>query len=551
MFTDSSWIDAELYARAQPYLNLGFGYHVIFAQRAQIPICVFSVRCHLSYWGGMNLLERFALRAAATFQPTVEQYAQITGLDPSMVASICNRLRRQELLEGESPDTLVASEKGRGVFRRLTEEAEIEREVVGVKSFLGGDVRLLLKEPAFEPFHKDFAGFLTAEAKQSLEVEHLIDVRRLQQVFQGLSADDPYYGYRLLSAECEKARVEISGEPVGLFLIRDVETGRVSVRVFDFSSGLFAPELEAYFDPEQIIVWTGLLVDDAEAVESEAESDKFFREYYEQFLVRVNQVRARHDKEAALPPWELLRDGQIKPRFLEIIEKSQSEILLLSPWVRRFAMEFLLEPLRRAAQRGVRIIVAWGFDEKFTPEIREENRSWARRFRDAKQPGGLPAISFVWTGNHHCKEIIADATLFTIGSFNWLSYAGVAIKDGRIRGESVLVVADRTLAASARDYFVQQVTPALKRDWRYYLKNPEAQLERNICLAVWLQLGMLDDLFSALDKLATGKDARPQLALESLDLVEKTLLNGSTQFDGQRRGKLLEEVRMRKELLLA
>lgn len=52
---------------------------------------------------------------------------------------------------------------------------------------------------------------------------------------------DPYFGYKVMSAEIKESTEEV-GIPIGLLLIYDLVTGSLSVKVFDLlREGLIRP----------------------------------------------------------------------------------------------------------------------------------------------------------------------------------------------------------------------------------------------------------------------------------------------------------------------
>ena len=526
MFTGSSWIDEDLHKKALPKLNLGVGYHVIFAQPAQIPVKLTHFECTLTYSGGLNLLEQFMLKAAVSFQPDPNIFHKVTGIDLDLIQPLYCSLKNRGLLEenGGIAAPITATCKGRKVHKRLSQETEVEKNLVVCGDILTNQLQLFGPNHPFKQYNLEYNELLVGEVEGALGAALDPKVGDLNQGLRDMNPGDPFYGYRLIEAVEIPKKSGIFGRDVGLFLIHDVVHQDVAVRVFDLASELFHPELEPYFNPEEILLTTGLLIQDPKLEDDSEQDDDYTRPHYEEFVQKVTDLRLSPPAGSeAAPSWEFLVDFQIKPRFLEIIKEAKSELLLVAPWVRDYAMGFLIEPFMEAARKGTKIIIVWGIDRELTEEIREENRDWVRRFSSVRQPGGLPSVSFIWAGNHHRKEIIADGRIFVIGSFNWLSYAGCKTRDGRIRGESILVSSEKSLASEARENFIQLVEPALKRDWRYYQRNPAAQMERNVSLAAWLQLGMYDEILAGIESLQQQGHLKP--ALHAISMVEEVLEN--------------------------
>lgn len=526
MFIDSSWIDQELYAKVSPYLNLGSGYSVVFAQRTAIPVMSFTMHSTLQYGGGLNIIEQFVLKLAATLHPTIPQFAQITTLDEDIAKSVVDKMVVRNVVQLDEEQTMVLTDDGREIYHRLQTEQSVSQQIAGYRDVLTNDIALVSSA--------DTLGSLVSGSSGNYLIEGIADqkkhsefpsVEKLQEVFQKLTPADPYYGYRLLTTEFVGNSLVRRERPLGLLLIYDIVTKRLSVKVFDILKNHFNPALEQYYDPDHVAQKAGLVIEEEQTSRKPDADEVKVSEYIQDYIEALEKTRksSKTDEETA-SPFELLVDFQIKPRFLELVQTAKQEIFLLSPWVNNFAMEPLIEPFTEAVKRGVRVIIAWGIDSAITHEIREENRKWVNRFKHAKLPNGLPGISFVWAGNHHRKEIIVDREQYTIGSFNWLSYRGEETKNMKLRGESVLLIHDSQIANEARNYFVKLISPALKRDWKYYLANLDAQQERNICISVWTYLELYNEALKAIKMLAGDSGKRHvEIAKDSLLLMNKVM----------------------------
>lgn len=149
MFTTSSWIDEELFAQAYPYLNLGAGYNVVLAKRTAIPVKAFAAQCTLAYSGGLNLLESFVIRAAATFSPTIEEFVDLTAVDLDIAEYLIESLIRVELICQNEDGALLLTDKGKEFYQRLLREDNIDKGIVGYQEFFTGQLQLLASENDF------------------------------------------------------------------------------------------------------------------------------------------------------------------------------------------------------------------------------------------------------------------------------------------------------------------------------------------------------------------------------------------------------------------
>lgn len=524
MFTVSSWIDEELIAQVYPYINLGIGYKVVFAKRAAVPVRSFSAQCTLTYSGGLNIIENFIIRAAA-FSFTVEEFIEFTSVDLDIAEYLIQRLTKVDLIYQNEDGALLLTDKGKDLYERLQKEEKSDKEVVGYQDYITGQIQLLPSADGFVPISEQDSQLLTMTT-DALRSQEAISQEKLQETFLNMTDADPYFGYKVMSAEIKESTEEV-GIPIGLLLIYDLATGSLSVKVFDLLRGRIDPSLEEYFDSNHVAQVTELAIPEDRVAPEDLypEVTELAAEQFRNYLAKVEQAQLDDsDDELKDFPLELVVDHLIKPRFLELIEEAKQEILILSPWIKDFAMEALIDPLTNAAKRGVRVIIAWGIDTKITAQVREENRRWMERFKSAKLPCGLPGIFFVWTGNHHRKELIVDQEHYVIGSFNWLSYRGEEVGGLKIRGESALFIHLPHVAKEGKEYFKKLIDPALKRDWKYYLNNLDAQLERNTCISAWVHLGMYDRALRSLKTLRGPSGQEHQvLADQAWQLMEKTL----------------------------
>lgn len=110
------------------------------------------------------------------------------------------------------------------------------------------------------------------------------------------------------------------------------------------------------------------------------------------------------------------------PKLLErALERSQERLVIVSPWIRRKAVNGkFLALLEDRLKGGVDVFIGWGMadDTRSTdadPEPLEALEKLARRYAN---------FSFVWFGDTHAKILISDRRFAVAGSFNWLSFKG-------------------------------------------------------------------------------------------------------------------------------
>ena len=122
----------------------------------------------------------------------------------------------------------------------------------------------------------------------------------------------------------------------------------------------------------------------------------------------------------------LIRTEEHHDLLLQAIEKSSSELTLVSAWIDPYAFDDeVCQVLAAAIGRGTRVRIAWGFRRHGPEAVRNRTKGNnallpLRRMIPGDLKGNL-VINFTET---HEKFIICDEIFCAFGSFNWLSYRG-------------------------------------------------------------------------------------------------------------------------------
>lgn len=93
--------------------------------------------------------------------------------------------------------------------------------------------------------------------------------------------------------------------------------------------------------------------------------------------------------------------------------------------------------IESALQKDIKIHIKYGLKPRnrfekapIDPESKELFTKWSKDY-----PNFIAT-----TDNNHSKILICDDSFMIIGSFNWLSFGGLADKDGDTRGETSSVI---------------------------------------------------------------------------------------------------------------
>lgn len=119
---------------------------------------------------------------------------------------------------------------------------------------------------------------------------------------------------------------------------------------------------------------------------------------------------------------------------------AHQEVMIISPWMNERAFDdALMELVAQAVNRGVRVIVGYGFKSD-RPDDAERHRTNIRTVTQklrkiTRDHSGLELRD---VGSTHQKILICDRQFGITGSFNWLSYRGQV--DGGYRLETSVVL---------------------------------------------------------------------------------------------------------------
>ena len=109
-----------------------------------------------------------------------------------------------------------------------------------------------------------------------------------------------------------------------------------------------------------------------------------------------------------------------RPLLIKALKKAINTIIIVSPWIKKSGVnKEILQYIKKALNRGVRIIIGYGISEKEDSDkhiITELNR-----ISNIKAKGSLKLINLK---NTHEKVLIMDNTFLVVTSFNWLSFRG-------------------------------------------------------------------------------------------------------------------------------
>lgn len=131
---------------------------------------------------------------------------------------------------------------------------------------------------------------------------------------------------------------------------------------------------------------------------------------------------------------------QHKEYLLYALKKAKQAVYIHSPWVRHNVVKEYEKHIESALQKGIKVSIKYGLKprnrfEKDPIDTKSKMLfdKWSKEYQNFQAN----------TDNNHSKILICDDEFMIIGSFNWLSFGGLADKDGDIRGETSSVVKNK------------------------------------------------------------------------------------------------------------
>ena len=169
-----------------------------------------------------------------------------------------------------------------------------------------------------------------------------------------------------------------------------------------------------------------------EELQDESEKEELARRLKQLEIDKVEQALRLAEAERMLSEQtggatRLIKTEEHRPLLLEAIDKSQSELTLVSAWIGPDAFDReLCRKLRQAMARGVRVRIAWGLGTRRGPESDRNLAKGNTALNELKRDVSNELLSnlTVKRTETHEKFIICDDQFCTSGSFNWLSYRG-------------------------------------------------------------------------------------------------------------------------------
>lgn len=172
-----------------------------------------------------------------------------------------------------------------------------------------------------------------------------------------------------------------------------------------------------------------------------ANNNSAFKENIEKFKnLSGEKIEQEIKLEIDITEGKTLETSEHKSYLLYVLRKAKNTIYIHSPWVRYNVLQEYEKDIESALKRKVKITIKYGLKprnkhDKTPIDIKSKDLfdKWSKEY---------PNFGAI-TDDNHSKILICDSEFMIVGSFNWLSFGGVADRDGDTRGETSSVVINK------------------------------------------------------------------------------------------------------------
>jgi hypothetical protein len=517
IFQPSSHIDPRLADIATEIEAQEIGLRVVSARVFRLPFHRMRVGVMVQSPRRFNVLEEFLLRAAKDLEPrlTRKELATLLGLDPLFIEATTRDLLQLGAVTIHSQDRLGLTDLGHQYYTQGHIPRPPEEETVYL-AYLGTTDQLT-ETQTLESADRDdpiLPGILFQQDEQQSEQDAIVAAGDLSRVIDavtaaGLSLHVPSEGRLIVDVENPVVE-EADFIQRGVFAVLDTiipsdAKDNVTLRIVDTATSQRDIPLEQTIDTwikQERIGLTDLLPRELEmpvSVGVEGEVEPVERPIHARLAVEIyrEQTIAARQKTQEVPPVvvpseapsvqgtvELLRDSEIRPRFVESLQKARHTILIISPWISEEVVDDdFVRLLKDLAERRVLTLAGWGIAHKQQAEDRVPPQSLLNRLHHISTPDGVPAVNVWWVGNQHSKDVLIDQAIHMSGSFNWLSYRGDRVP----RGESTYYITVPAPVHSALEYIEQLFAGTATKRWEAASRHPrESMDELRRCCVTWV-----------------------------------------------------------------
>lgn len=138
---------------------------------------------------------------------------------------------------------------------------------------------------------------------------------------------------------------------------------------------------------------------------------------------------------------EFLSMHEHRPKLLDVLRTAQKQVIIITPWLKSGAVnDELIAACKNCMERGVDIIIAFGFDRESDVDEQES----LRRLQQLQKTEAGSKLRLKRLQESHAKVLLWDRSSMIVTSFNWLSFGG-KVYQGRRRVEYGTLIRNSSL----------------------------------------------------------------------------------------------------------
>lgn len=144
-------------------------------------------------------------------------------------------------------------------------------------------------------------------------------------------------------------------------------------------------------------------------------------------IIEMQHMWSLIDKTNKNTQLELLKNEEIRIKFLNVFQEATKSIYIISPWIENWVLKpSFLQYFQQAIARNVHIYVVCGFKDNYKYNKREsKNFVTIKNALKLQEILGSKYFHINSNDNTHAKIIICDDKYSISGSFNFLSFQGI------------------------------------------------------------------------------------------------------------------------------
>ncbi|ETD27926.1 phospholipase D-like domain-containing protein [Helicobacter canis] len=373
---------------------------------------------------------------------TIATLKHITQLDSEIFYSILSDLEIKGYVENSS-GVLKLSKNGKELLQKRKERViEQESKCVQIDAIFGDVVAVAQRAKDIHLEHKadKEAIELKPEAQKRPKELHreFKDNLTLEQVLrEALSGLDD----REEKSQNTEAESQVSKAEYDIVAIDEVGEPK---KFFTSYFCLFYKNAE---EKEKILVidekyeidrTATKLFDTLDTSKFKANENKAFKENIEKFSnLTAEVIQNQVNLELDLNEGTTIETAQHKDYLLYTFKNAKKAVYIHSPWVRYNVVKEYEKHIESALKKGIKVSIKYGLKPR--NRFEKDPIDTKSKMLFDKWDKSYPNFKAT-TDNNHSKILICDDEFMIVGSFNWLSFGGLADKDGDTRGETSSVV---------------------------------------------------------------------------------------------------------------